>query len=129
MASEFVILAVYVDNINLVRTREELQKAIEYLKKEFEMKNLGKTKLCLGLKIKHLADGIFIHQYAYTERVLKRVYMDKAHPLSTPMIIRLLEVNKDLFRPPEEDEELLGPEYSVEVYLQVADTGRLQAAQ
>ncbi|XP_070032867.1 secreted RxLR effector protein 161-like [Nicotiana tomentosiformis] len=36
--------------------------------------------------------------------------MDKAHPLSTPMVVRLLEMNKDLFRPPEEDEELLGPE-------------------
>ncbi|XP_070020831.1 uncharacterized mitochondrial protein AtMg00810-like [Nicotiana sylvestris] len=81
MASEFVILVVYVDDINLVGTLEELQKAIEYLKKEFEMKDLGKTKLCLGLQIEYLANGIFIHQSAYTERVLKRFYMDKAHPL------------------------------------------------
>ncbi|XP_070028918.1 secreted RxLR effector protein 161-like [Nicotiana sylvestris] len=36
--------------------------------------------------------------------------MDKAHPLSTPMVVRSLVVNKNLFRPPEEDEELLGPE-------------------
>lgn len=36
--------------------------------------------------------------------------MDKAHPLSTPMVVRSLEANKDPFRPPEEDEELLGPE-------------------
>ncbi|XP_070046289.1 secreted RxLR effector protein 161-like [Nicotiana tomentosiformis] len=74
------------------------------------MKDLGKTKLCLGLQIEHLADKIFIHQSAYIERVLKRFYMDKAHPLSTPMVIRSLEVNKVLFRPPKEDEELLGPE-------------------
>lgn len=32
----FVILAVYVDDINLIGTPEEVQKAIEYLKKEFE---------------------------------------------------------------------------------------------
>ncbi|XP_070039998.1 uncharacterized mitochondrial protein AtMg00810-like [Nicotiana tomentosiformis] len=74
------------------------------------MKDLGKTKLCLGLQIKHLADGIFIHQFAYTKRNLKRFYMDKAHLLSTPMVVRSPEMNKDLFRPPEEDEELLGPE-------------------
>jgi len=61
------------------------------------MKDLGKTKLYLGLQIEHLADWIFIHQSAYTERVLKRFYMDKAHPLSTPMVVRSLEVNKDLF--------------------------------
>ncbi|XP_070035497.1 secreted RxLR effector protein 161-like [Nicotiana tomentosiformis] len=36
--------------------------------------------------------------------------MDKVHPLSTPMVVRSLEVNKDLFRLPEGDEELLGPE-------------------
>ncbi|XP_070055349.1 uncharacterized mitochondrial protein AtMg00810-like [Nicotiana tomentosiformis] len=109
MASEFVILVVYVDDINLVRTSGELQKAIEYLKKEFEMKDLGKTKLCLGLQIEHLVDGIFIHQFAYTKRVLKCFYMDKVQQLSTPMVVRSLEVNKDLFQPPEEDEELLGP--------------------
>ncbi|XP_059310302.1 uncharacterized protein LOC132061519 [Lycium ferocissimum] len=68
--SAFIILAVYVNDINLIRTLEELQKAIEYLKKEFEMKDLGKTKLCLGLQVEHLADGIFIHQSAYTEKVL-----------------------------------------------------------
>ncbi|XP_070049820.1 secreted RxLR effector protein 161-like [Nicotiana tomentosiformis] len=45
MASEFFILPIYVDDINLVGTPEELQKAIEYLKKEFEMKDLGKTTL------------------------------------------------------------------------------------
>ena len=33
--------------------------------------------------------------------------MDKAHPLSTPMVVRLLEINKDPF---ENDEELFGLE-------------------
>lgn len=33
--------------------------------------------------------------------------MDKAHPLSTSMVVRSLEVNKDPFPPLEEDEELL----------------------
>ncbi|GJU30812.1 retrovirus-related pol polyprotein from transposon TNT 1-94 [Tanacetum coccineum] len=39
----------------------ELPKAVGYLKKEFEMKDLGKTKFCLGLQIEHLTDGILIH--------------------------------------------------------------------
>ena len=69
--SEFVILAVYVDDINLIGTPIELQKAIDYLKKEFEMKDLGKTKLCLDFKIEHLTNGIFVHQSAYTKKVLK----------------------------------------------------------
>ena len=36
--------------------------------------------------------------------------MDEAHPLSTPMVVRLIDVNKDPFRPQEKDEEILGSE-------------------
>ena len=46
----FVILAIYVDDINLIGTPEEVQNAIKYLKKEFEMKDLGKTKFVLDYK-------------------------------------------------------------------------------
>ena len=72
------------------------------------MKDLKKTKLCLGLQIEHLTNGIFVHQSAYTKKVLKIFYMDEAYPLSTPMVVRSLDVNKDLFRPQEKNEELLG---------------------
>ena len=61
------------------------------------MKDLGKTRLYLGLKIEYLANEIFVHQSAYVEKVLKRFYMDEAHPLSTPMVVRSLDVNKDPF--------------------------------
>ncbi|KAF7112257.1 hypothetical protein RHSIM_RhsimUnG0247500 [Rhododendron simsii] len=106
----FVIIAVYVDDLNLVRTPEELIKTAEYLKMEFEMKDLGKMKFCLGLQIEHLPNGILVHQSAYTEKDLKQFYMDKVHPLSTPMVVRSLDVNKDPFRPLEEGEDILGPE-------------------
>ena len=36
--------------------------------------------------------------------------MNKAHPLSTPMVVRSLETIKDPFRPKVNDEELLSPE-------------------
>ena len=36
--------------------------------------------------------------------------MNKSHPLSSLMVVRLLEVTKDLFQPKEENEELLGHE-------------------
>ena len=53
----FAIIAVYVDDLNLVRTPEELTRTTNYLKKEFEMKDLGKTKFCLGLQIEHFSNG------------------------------------------------------------------------
>ena len=36
--------------------------------------------------------------------------MEKANPLSTPMVVRSLNVKSDLFRPHEDNEEVLGPE-------------------
>ncbi|KAI5318250.1 hypothetical protein L3X38_037958 [Prunus dulcis] len=36
--------------------------------------------------------------------------MDKAHPLSTPMVVRSLDTKKDPYRPKGDDEMVLGPE-------------------
>ena len=36
--------------------------------------------------------------------------MDEAHPLSTPMVVRSLDVEKDPFCPKEDGETILGPE-------------------
>ena len=106
----FAILAVYVDDINLFGTPGELTKAATYLKDEFEMKDLGKTKYCLGLQIEHKSNGILIDQSIYVEKVLKQFNRDKAHPLSSPMIVRSLDPKKDNFHPKEENEALLGLE-------------------
>lgn len=108
--SGYVIIAVYVDDLNIIGTNEEILEVIKLLKKEFEMKDLGKTKYCLGLQIEHMPNGILVHQSNYTERVLKRFNMNNANSLSTPMVVRSLNIDKDPYRPCEENEEVLGPE-------------------
>ena len=108
--SRFAIIVAYVDDLNLVRAPEELTKTANWLKNEFEMKDLGKTKFCLGLQIERLLNGILVHQSTYTKKVLKQFYMDKAHPLSTPVVGRSLDVKKYPFWPQEDDEETLGLE-------------------
>lgn len=75
--SGFAIIAVYVDDLNIIGTPRELEAMAKYLMKEFEMKNLGKTKFCLGLQMEHLRNGIFVHQY--TEKILKRFFMESPH--------------------------------------------------
>ena len=82
--------------MNLIGTLEELTKATEYLKNEFQVKDLGKTKLCLGLELEHKTNGILIHQLAYTKRILEHFNMDNTHPLITSMIVRTLEPHRDL---------------------------------
>ena len=98
-ASGFIIIAVYVDDLNIIGTPEEIPTIIKTLKEEFEMKDLGRTKFCLGLQIEHIKSGIFIHQTTYTEKILKRFYMDNSHLLSTGMIVRSLDEEKDQFLP------------------------------
>jgi hypothetical protein len=71
---EFVIIAIYVDDINLIGTPQGLTKVIDCLKKEFERKDLGKSKFCLGLQIEHFKDGILLHQATYVDKILKQFY-------------------------------------------------------
>ncbi|GJS95796.1 hypothetical protein Tco_0802764 [Tanacetum coccineum] len=104
--SGFVIIVVYVDDLNIIGTNKKIQEVIILFKKEFEMKDLGKTKYCLGLQIEHMHNGIIIRQSNYTEKLLKLFNMDKAKPLSTPMVGRSLNVDNDPFRPCEDDEEV-----------------------
>ncbi|XP_076956929.1 uncharacterized protein LOC143632248 [Bidens hawaiensis] len=91
--SEYVIIAVYVNDLNIIGTPRKLQKAIEYLKREFEMKDLGKTKFCLGLQIEHLKDGILkkLTQKNYSKDFILRNHMH------SPMVVRVQDVEKDPF--------------------------------
>jgi hypothetical protein len=93
----FYIISVYVDHLNIIGHVNDIDEAHNHLKKEFEMKDLGKTKFCLGLQIEYLQMGILVHQSAYVKKVLKKFNMDKAYPQRTLMIIRASEEDKDPF--------------------------------
>jgi hypothetical protein len=56
---------------------------------------------CLRLQIEHVKCGILVHQQAYIAKVLN---------VSTPMVVRSLDVENDPFRPRKEGGKLLGPE-------------------
>ena len=45
----FAIIVVYVDDLNIVGSPEDLTRTTKYLKREFEIKDLGKTKKFLDL--------------------------------------------------------------------------------
>ena len=73
----FEIIVVYVDDLNLAETLDEFIKTAKYFKKEFELNDFGKTKLCLGLKIEHFPTIMLVHQSTYTKKILKHFNMDK----------------------------------------------------
>jgi hypothetical protein len=107
---KFLIIAIYVDDLNLFGTAKIIHEYIQILKQVFEMRDLGRTTFCLGLQFDYIADGILLHQTTYTKRILRQFNMDKAKPVTSPMDLRSLDSKKDLFRKREEGEPLLGSE-------------------
>ena len=71
---EFVIIAVYVDNLNLVLPLKELTRITNHMKKEFKMKNLGKTKFCFGLQIEYFPNVVLVHQSPYIKTILNHFF-------------------------------------------------------
>ena len=68
--SGFVIIAIYVDDLNLVGTKAACIAATQLLTREFEMKLLRKTTFCIGLQVLHLKDGsVFLSQMTYISRI------------------------------------------------------------
>ena len=102
-SSGFAIIIVYVDGMNLISTLEVLRDIAKYLKSEFEMKDLGKTRF-LGLVLEHRDSGILIHNSACVHMMLMRFNMDKVHPISTPMINWTLDQRNDQFHIKDDDE-------------------------
>jgi hypothetical protein len=107
----FCFISVYVDDLNIIYTELDINEVRDHLKMEFEMNDLGKTKLCLGLQLYHLPTYILVYQSAYVQKILEKFNMDKAYLSKTLMVIRDLEKDTDPFRPRQEGEEVLGSEY------------------
>jgi hypothetical protein len=62
----FCIISVYVHGLIIIGHIKDIDEARNHLKMEFEMKDLGRTKFCLGLPpLEHLQTGILIHQSGY----------------------------------------------------------------
>ena len=85
---DMLYIGVYVDDIILgAKTEKQLQEIKDELSKEFEIKDLGKLKYFLGMKVvqDEASKSIWIGQPAYTEDVLKRFGMENCKPTSTPV--------------------------------------------
>jgi len=89
------VLYLYVDDLNIIGNPKDIEEARNHLTTEFEMKDLGKTKYCLGLQLEHLPSGILVHQSAYIQKILEKFNMDKSYPSKTPMVVCSLEMLKD----------------------------------
>lgn len=71
IGKEFVIISIYVDDINIFGTKSLTLQTIDTLKNIFEMRDIGSPTYCLGLQFNYTQGGILINQSAYTKKILR----------------------------------------------------------
>jgi hypothetical protein len=57
----------------------------EMMENEFQMSMMGEITFFLGIQVKQMKQGIFIHQAKYTKDLMKKFNMDGLKPVSTLM--------------------------------------------
>ena len=81
-----IIIAVYVDNINISSNNTNLLNDTKtILSSHFKLSDLGPIHHMFGLQITHYSESISINQACYTHSLLKKYRMVDCHPTSTPL--------------------------------------------
>jgi hypothetical protein len=57
----------------------------EMMENEFQMSMMLELTFFLGIQVKQMKQGTFIHQAKYTNDLMKKFNMDELNPVSTPM--------------------------------------------
>lgn len=80
-----LLVAIYVDDFLLFYKDEEKLRAIkDFLNREFQMKDIGPAKNCIGIKIRQGKDFIELDQSNYIKEILERFGMQDSKPVKTP---------------------------------------------
>jgi isopentenyldiphosphate isomerase len=58
------------------------------MENEFQMSMMGELTFFLGIQVKQMKKGTFIHQAKYTKDLIKKFNMAELKPVSTPMSTR-----------------------------------------
>lgn len=83
-----VIVALYVDDFYIFYNNELAKdQLVKLLMNEFNCKNLGNLKSCIGINVTRGKDFLKLDQSDYVKRLLKRFGMENCKPVSTPMMV------------------------------------------
>jgi hypothetical protein len=99
-----VIIAIYLDDLNILGTKKIQEETKVLLRNGFEMKDFGKVSSCIGFQVEHFPAGTFVHQTTYLQKILMKFGMTNCNPINTPMEVR---GDRELYGPPKEGEPLL----------------------
>ena len=80
------LIALYVDDLLIASSSStEIQQIKEFLKKQYEMKDLGPVDKFLDMNIKQTSDYISISLVDYIKKKTKEYNFDEIHPVYNPL--------------------------------------------
>jgi len=83
-----LFVLVYVDDILIFyRSKRDLDNICKGLLQDFDIKDLGEARYCLGIEITRGDNGITISQSGYTRELISRYGMSDCNPVHTPIEI------------------------------------------
>jgi hypothetical protein len=84
--TDFLLVQIYVDDIIFGGSSHTLVSRFqEMLKNEFQMSMMGELTFFLGIQVKQIKQGTFVHQARYTKDLMKKFNMEDLKPVSTSM--------------------------------------------
>jgi hypothetical protein len=83
---DFLLVQIYVDDIIFGGSSHVLVSSFqEMMEKEFQMSMMGELTFFLGIQVKEMKKGTFVHQAKYLKDLIQKFNMAELKPLSTPM--------------------------------------------
>jgi hypothetical protein len=77
---------IYVDDIMFSGSSHVLVSSFqEMMEKEFQVSMMGELTFFLGIQVKQMKKGTFVHQAKYTKDMMKKFNMAELKHVSTPM--------------------------------------------
>jgi hypothetical protein len=84
--NDFLFIQIYVDDIIFGGSSHSLVSSFqEMMENEFQISMMGEQTFFLGIQVKQMKQGTFIHQAKYTKDLMKKFNMAELKPVSTPM--------------------------------------------
>jgi hypothetical protein len=95
--TDFLFVQIYVDDIIFGGSSHSLVSSFQkMMENEFQMSIMGELTFFLGIQVKQMKQGTFIHQAKYTNDLMKKFNMAELKPMSTLMsMATLLGLDED----------------------------------
>jgi hypothetical protein len=84
--TDFLLVQIYVDDIIFVGSSHTLVPIfLEMMESEFQMSMMGELAFFLGIQVKQMKQGTFMHQAKYMKDLINKFNMAELKLVSTPM--------------------------------------------